>query len=250
MKRTTLLIGLLIASGASSIAFADLKDDVAAAAKKLAEQSSYEWRTTVRSEGGGPQAGGGGSKGQFERDGYLWVSSTSQQGRFEFARKADKIAVFQDGNWMTSEQAAARAPGGRGRGRGGPGGGLNQRALDFKTPVAEIDELVGKTANFKQDGDTVTAELTSDAATELLNAGAPQSRAGRGRGFGRGDAQRGGRGRGGAAQRGDRGQRGGRGFQAPVTRDVEGGSRLRSKTACSLSTQCKSAPRANLAKTL
>lgn len=220
MKRTTLLIGLLIAGGASSMAFADPKDDVAAAAKKLAEQSSYEWKTTVRSEGGGPQAAGGGSRGQFERDGYLWVSSTSPQGRIEFARKADKIAIIQDGNWMTSEQAAARAPGGRGRGRGGPGGGLNQRAIDFKTPVAEIDELVGKAANFKQDGDTVTAELTPEAATEILNVGAPQGRGGRGRGFGRGEAQRGGRG-----QRGGRdggGGRGGRGFQAPITRDVEG----------------------------
>ena len=79
MKRITLLIGLLLASGVSSIAHAEPKDDVAAAAKKLAEQSSYQWKTTVRAEGGGPFGGGGSTAGQVDNEGYLWVSSTSPQ---------------------------------------------------------------------------------------------------------------------------------------------------------------------------
>ncbi|MEX2140078.1 MAG: hypothetical protein WD894_12505, partial [Pirellulales bacterium] len=190
----TLLVGLLLPVGAASVAHAGPKDDVAAAVKGLADQPSFEWKTTTRSEGAGPFGGNASTTGHIA-DGYLWVSSTSPQARLEFARKADKVAVVVEGNWMTVEQMAARTP--AGRGRGGPaGGGLNLRAIaEFKTPIAQLEDLLGKAVNFSRDGDTVTAELTPDAATGLLNAGAPQDgRGGRGRGRGRGDAQRGGRG--------------------------------------------------------
>src|SRR5262245_1242186 len=127
---------LLIASGAvcfsfmTSAADADLKSTVAAAARRLADQSNYQWKTTVRNEGGGPFGGNASTTGQIEKDGYQWVSSTSPQTSLEFAREADKAAVLLDGNWMTMDQAAARSPAG-GRG-GGPfgGGGFNPSTIN------------------------------------------------------------------------------------------------------------------------
>ena len=202
MKNLAIIsVGLVLVIGNSTVAYADGKDEVAAAVKKLADQPSYRWTTTTRT-GGGPLGGSTSTTGQLD-DGYLWVSSTSSQSKMEFARKADKLAVVVDGNWMTVEQAADRLP--AGRGRGGPPGGLNARiAENLRQPVAQIEELLEKATNFKQDGDAITAELSIAEATELLNAGAPPAR-------------RGGRGRGGAAQRGGRSSRGG-----TTTRDVKG----------------------------
>ena len=55
---------------------------VRAATKKLAEAPSYSWKSSTRSEGGGGPFGGGGSataNGQIEKDGYTWVSSSSNE---------------------------------------------------------------------------------------------------------------------------------------------------------------------------
>src|SRR5262245_30560892 len=87
----------------------DLKENVAAAAKRLAEQSGYQWKTTLRVEGAGTFGGNSSTSGQIEKDGLMWVASTSPQTNFEFARQADKLAVVLDGNWMTLEQAVARS---------------------------------------------------------------------------------------------------------------------------------------------
>src|SRR5437773_6728145 len=114
------IVGATVLTLSTRAAEADLKASVSAAAKKLAEQSGYQWKTTLRTEGGGPFGGNASTSGWIEKDGYTWVSSTSPQISFEFARKADKSAVVLEGNWMTMEQAAARSPA---RGRGGPPGG-------------------------------------------------------------------------------------------------------------------------------
>ena len=52
MKTTTaLFLGIVMATLPAPSALADAKDDVAAAVKKLAGQSSYQWKTTSRDEG-------------------------------------------------------------------------------------------------------------------------------------------------------------------------------------------------------
>src|SRR5438128_4607741 len=164
MKITiTLFASLLLMSISAFGADSDPKASVAAAAKKLADEPSYQWKTTLRTEGGGPFGGSASTTGQIENDGYTWVFSTSPQTSFEFARKAGKAAVVLDGNWMTMDQAATRSPA-AGRG-GGPfgGGGFNPSAVtDFKMPVAQVEELLAKATNFKQDGDNVTAELNTE----------------------------------------------------------------------------------------
>jgi putative heme-binding domain-containing protein len=209
------VLALAVAHSALA-ADADLKSSISAAAKKLADQPSFRWKTTLHSEGGGPFGGGGAStSGQFENDGYTWVVSTSPQSSLEFARREDKFAVVLDGSWMTLDQAAVRSPaGGRGGGFFG-GGGFNPASVTgFKMPAAQVEALLESAANFKQDGDTVTAELSAEAATDLLNAGTP---------FGGRGGRGGGRGPGGPPPGGGRGGRSGRGggFGAPL-RDVKG----------------------------
>lgn len=178
---TTRLASLLLAYATACAADTDLKTTVSNAARKLADQPGYQWRTTVRSEGGGPFGGGNLSTfGQIEKDGYTWVSSTSPNTGVEFARKTAKTAVVFDGNWMTLDQAAQRS---RAGGRGG-GGFSPATVTDFKPPALQVEELLGQAANFKQDGPTVTAELSADAVGELMNPGGRGGRGGGRRGGG------------------------------------------------------------------
>lgn len=191
---TTLVASLLLARVAAIATDVELRESVAAAARKLAEEPGYQWQSALRAERGGRSSGDSSTTGRIEKDGYTWVASSSARGSLEFARRGDKSAVVIDGNWMTLEQAAARSAGdGRGSGRfGGTGSALS--ALDeFKLPASEVAELLGKLTKFEQDGETVTAELNGEAVNEWLNAG---TRFG-GRRGGRGPGGPGARGRGG-----------------------------------------------------
>ena len=196
--KITFLTGLLLASISALAVDADLKTAVSAAAQKLEGQSSYSWETTTRTEGGGPFGGTASTSGQLN-NGYLWVSSTTPRGSSEFVRKGDQAAVLLDGNWMTIEQAAERSPGGR------RSGGFDPAVITgFKLETSEIDGLLGKAMNFRQNGRTISADLSAAAVAEELEAGNP---------FG----GRGGRGRGGRGGPGGRGGGGG-----PTVKDASG----------------------------
>jgi putative heme-binding domain-containing protein len=174
---------------------ADPAQALRAAAQKLASQSGYRWQTTVRSEGGGPFGGSSNSTGETEKGGYTLVSAGLGNRTLEFARKADKPAVQLEGNWMTLDQAVARSAS-EGGGMFGRGGLNASTVTQFKLPDAELEELLGKTANFQEQGETVTGVLNPDVVNEFMNAGTPFG--GRGQAAGRG---RGGRGRGSTALR-------------------------------------------------
>jgi putative heme-binding domain-containing protein len=182
------------------------KPAVQAAAKKLSQQSGYQWKTSMSSEGGaGPFGGANASaSGQIGKDGHTWISTGPPESAIEFARKADAVAVVLEGSWMTLDQAAERTPRDR-----GPGGGFNRAAItEFKMPLTQVGELLDRAASFKQDGDTVIAEFGPEAVNELYNAGSPfGGRGGRGGGFGGPGGGRGGRG--GAAPGGTGGPAGG-----------------------------------------
>ena len=150
----------------------DSKAAVSAALKDLANQRSFRWETVVKATGG---RGDSRTTGGYEKDGYTHVV-TSSGGGLEFARKGANAAVLREGIWMTLDQAAARAGGGR----GGPFGSSTfsrSTVTEFKLPVPQAEEVLERSSHFKKDGETVTAELSSEAASELLLAG---TRGGRG----------------------------------------------------------------------
>src|SRR5262249_36951833 len=107
--RTTLLIvaGILAAGQPLLGADADLKTTVSSTVKKLADQPSYGWKTTVETDGRGP-FGGGAVTGQHEKDGYTRVSMPSFDGSLEFVMKSGKVAVLFEENWQTLAQATAQ----------------------------------------------------------------------------------------------------------------------------------------------
>src|SRR5437588_376433 len=125
MNRVVLLICLIFqAALVASPLLADdtaLKDAVEAAARRLADQSSYSWQSTIQSAGGPARGfraaggiGGDPTTGLTEKDGY----ATIKQPGLQFIAKAGKFAVLIDGYWMTLDQAAARPIEGQGRNPG------------------------------------------------------------------------------------------------------------------------------------
>jgi putative heme-binding domain-containing protein len=203
------LVGAGLATTGLSVfgAGADPKAAVAAAARRLADQPSFSWKTTVETGAPGPLGdrgrggafGGGPATGQVEKDGYLRVA----QPNLEFVTKGGKAAVLLEDNWQTLEQAAAR--GGGGFGRGAAPAFTPNMVTTFKLPPAQAEEYLAKATAFKSDGATVTATLSGEVVGELLSGGAP--------GFG---------GRAGLRQRPEGGARGRGGPPGGTWRDPKG----------------------------
>jgi hypothetical protein len=155
-----LLAGSLIAADSSP------KDDLTAAAKKLADTGSYSWKATV-DLGPNSQFTPGPTEGKTEKDGYTWLSVTFGDNTTEGVSKAGKVAVKTEDGWQTAEEA----------GGGGGGGGFNagrfmaRRMQDLKAPAAEVEDLASKAKEIKKDGDVYSGDLTEDGAKALLTAG-------------------------------------------------------------------------------
>lgn len=149
-----------------------LGDEVKAAISKLAAAGNYSWTTsTVVPEGSRWRPGP--SNGKTNADGYSWLSTTMGERTNESFIKGGKYVSKGEAGWQTAEERRAareNAGGGEGRGgRGGPGGG---RGLEnFKTPVQQAEEIVGKVKELKKDGDVVTGDLTEEAVKSLLTMG-------------------------------------------------------------------------------
>jgi hypothetical protein len=137
-----------------SMSAADAKDEITAAAKKLAEQANYSWKSTVTVPEDSPFKPGP-TEGKAEKDGYTYIKSSFGDNTMETVKKGDKTAFLnRDGEWQ--------APGADGQG-GGRGMMRNAR-----TPAEQAVEVAGGVKEFKKDGDALGGDLTEDAAKGLL----------------------------------------------------------------------------------
>jgi len=172
---TAILSGLFVAS----LHAADGKNDVKAAAKKLADQPSYSWLSVPRSEGTG--AGGGNfragpTEGKIEKGGWTQTSSSFGDNKIETFMKGEKFATKREDEWKTGEDL-----------EGDDRGAFLVRAMKaFKAPAAQAEDIADKVKELKKGEDgSYAGDLTEEGATALL------SRGGRGGG---GNAPTGGKG--------------------------------------------------------
>jgi hypothetical protein len=135
------------------IAAADAKDDVKAAAKKLAETGSYSWHTAT--EGGFSST----TDGQIQKDGTASLKLTFGDNTREVLIKGDKGAVKTDDGWKsTAELQEAQ----------GPERFLARMATGFRAPATQAQEVVDKTKDLKKDGDSFAGDLTEEGAKDLM----------------------------------------------------------------------------------
>ena len=155
MKRIILCIVLCLLASPLLAADSGPKDDVIAAAKKLAEKSNYAWKTTVVVPESA-QFKPGPTDGKTEKDGFTYITMSFGDNLTEAAMKGDKAVVTnQDGDW----QLASELEGGEGRGRF-----LGRMVRNFKVPAAQAAELAGVAKELKKDGDVYSGELTEAGA--------------------------------------------------------------------------------------
>ena len=162
MKKSILFGTMALLAGSLLAANAAPKDEVTAAAKKLADKDNYSWKQTTENAGGGG-FGGGALEGKTEKDGYLWLSMTMRDNTVEAVKKGDKGAIKTADGWQSISEATS--------GDQGPAMFIARRVQSFKTPAALAEEMVGKVKELKQDGDVYSGELTEDGAKSQLTFG-------------------------------------------------------------------------------
>ena len=155
-----------IVVGSAGLAHAAAQDDIQAALQKLADSPNYSWKTTVA---GG--FGAGDTTGKTEKDGLTTLSMTRQDTTYEAVIQGDKSAVKTADGWKSAADLAAAAGGGGGGGGGGAPNAdrfLGMMVRNFKTPVDLALPMVPTLQNVQKTDDAYTADLTEDAAKQLL----------------------------------------------------------------------------------
>jgi hypothetical protein len=149
----TLLAASLLQTNAAS------KDDVTAAAKKLADKDNYSWKQKTENAGGGG-FGGGTGEGKVEKEGCLWVSMTMRDNTIEAVKKGEKGAIKTQDGWQSFSEASSGDP--------GPATFMARRLQNYRAPAAQVEELASKVGELKQDGEVYSGELTEEGAKSQL----------------------------------------------------------------------------------
>jgi len=171
MIRRMLLATITVLAGTALVASAAPKEEVADAAKKLAEAKSYSWKTTTQNQGGGGGGGGGRgmmgpTEGKIEKDGFTHLTMTRGENTTEAVVKGNKGAIKTQEGWKSLAEASEGEPG-----PGNPGRFLAPTLQNFKAPAMQAQELAEKVKDLKKDGDAYTGELTEEGAKQLMTFG-------------------------------------------------------------------------------
>jgi hypothetical protein len=158
--KTHIMFGTAVLLAASVLAVnAGPKDELNAAAKKLADQDNYAWKQTTENAGGGG-FGGGTTEGKIEKEGYLWLTTTMRDTSVEAVKKGDKGALKTQEGWQSLSDATSGDP--------GPGMFLARRLQNFKAPAAQARDLVDGVKELQKEGDVYRGEFTEDGAKSQL----------------------------------------------------------------------------------
>lgn len=157
MKRILSLV-LLPTLVPSLLAAAEAAANVKAAAKRLADQPSYSWTSTPKSEPEFPNFRIGATKGRSEKGGYACATFSYNDDEIELAFKGGKGAIKLDYEWNSEADLE------------GDRAWIAERLKAYKLPAAEAEELAGQAKELKQgDGGLISGDLTEDAVREILS---------------------------------------------------------------------------------
>ncbi len=159
MKVKLLLVAFALAAGPILAADSGAKDDLIAAAKKLA-QDGYSWKTSFE------QGNFSGTfEGKYDKEGLAHVTVNINDNSAEAFIKGEKVAVkLQDAEWQSMAELTGDGSDPRGR-------IANRIFRTVKHPAAQFEEAIGKAKDFSKDGVTYSADLSDAGAKALLGMG-------------------------------------------------------------------------------
>jgi hypothetical protein len=145
------LVALSLASGLA----AEPKSELTNAIKKLADQPSYSWTISQKTEGSETASRRDGKiEGKAEKSGLVLVKTASGENAYEVAFKGEKVIVNFNEDWI----APSELPIDEGR--------IEQRLKALKTtPIDQANSLIEKSKEWKQEqGGEYSAALDPESA--------------------------------------------------------------------------------------
>jgi len=159
MKLPLLLGALTLLAAPLFAADATPKDEVTAAAKALADQPNYTWRTTVEVPEDA-QFRPGPTDGKTEKDGHTQLTVSFGGNETKIITKGDKAALTnQDGDWQSAAELENEQ---------GPGRFMAMMARGVQVPAEQAKEIAGQAKELKRDGDVIAGDLTEEGAKSLM----------------------------------------------------------------------------------
>jgi hypothetical protein len=133
------------------------KDEITSAVKKLADQTSYSWRTTIVVPDDAPFKPGP-TDGKTEKDAFTWMSMSMFDNKMEALVKGAKGAIKQENDWKTledydKEEGFARMPA--------------MFVRNLKRPATEAADLASGAKELKKEGDVISGDLTEEGAKKM-----------------------------------------------------------------------------------
>jgi len=134
------------------------KDEITAAAGRLAETPSYSWHTaTVVPEG--TEFRPGPIDGKTAKDGFTLISWSFFDNDVQIVQKGGKAAYTdQDGAWQLADEQASE----------GPGRWMSMFARNMPVPAKQASEIVGDTKELTTEEGVYSGDLTEEGAKALM----------------------------------------------------------------------------------
>jgi hypothetical protein len=161
MKR---LLTPLFLLATSALCLADTKQDLLAAARKVADAPSYTWTTSTEIDGGNwtPAT----ITGKSQKGAFAVVTSEREGTVTTAVMKGEKGVLKTDDGWKTAEDL-------RNAGGGGGGGRGNRGAMLLRTrlPADDVVKMVENLGELKTADGVISGDLTEKGAKEMLSLG-------------------------------------------------------------------------------
>ena len=160
-------VAFLATSSFALSGYATPNDDLASAAKKVADAGSYSWKSTVENAGGGGGGGrgpGGPTEGQMNKDGVTHLTITRGENTIEAYAKGDKGAIKTPDGWKSLEEATADD----GSGQRNPNRMIARVLQNFKDPAAQVIAMASDIKDLKEADGAWEGTIGEEGAKKLL----------------------------------------------------------------------------------
>jgi hypothetical protein len=160
-------VGVLGFLAGSLMAADSGKDEIKAAAQKLASDS-YSWKSTITvPEGAGGQFRPGPTEGKIAKDGTMFITMTRGENTIEAVVKGEKGALKTEEGW----QSLAELTNTSGGDQPSRGTFMARMLRNLKSPAAQAEDLLAAAKELKKADGAYVGDLTEDGAKQQLSFG-------------------------------------------------------------------------------